>query len=207
MYEDKTLVCKECGKEFVFTAGEQEFYAERGFQNEPQRCKACRDARKNAARGPREYFTAVCAACGGEAKVPFEPKSDRPVYCSECFAKMKENGTFELLPKKEVAKLELEMEKLDKYLGGVKNMKTLPKAMFIVDPHKERIAVAEARKLNIPIVAIVDTNCNPDEIDYVIPGNDDAIRAVKLIAGAMADAVLEGKQGNQEAPAEEAANA
>ena len=114
-------------------------------------------------------------------------------------AKMKENGTFELLPKKEVAKLELEMEKLDKYLGGVKNMKTLPKAMFIVDPHKERIAVAEARKLNIPIVAIVDTNCNPDEIDYVIPGNDDAIRAVKLIAGAMADAVLEGKQGNQEA--------
>ena len=118
------------------------------------------------------------------------------------------NGTFELLPKKEVAKLELEMEKLDKYLGGVKNMKTLPKAMFIVDPHKERIAVAEARKLNIPIVAIVDTNCNPDEIDYVIPGNDDAIRAVKLIAGAMADAVLEGKQGNQEAaPAEDAANA
>ena len=87
MYEDKTLVCKECGQEFVFTAGEQEFYAERGFQNEPQRCKACRDARKNAARGPREYFTAVCAACGGEAKVPFEPKSDRPVYCSECFAK------------------------------------------------------------------------------------------------------------------------
>ena len=78
MYEDKTLVCKECGNEFVFTAGEQEFYAERGFQNEPQRCKACRDARKNAARGPREYFTAVCAACGGEAKVPFEPKSDRP---------------------------------------------------------------------------------------------------------------------------------
>ena len=82
MYEDKTLVCKECGKEFVFTAGEQEFYAERGFQNEPQRCKACRDARKNA----------VCAACGGEAKVPFEPKSDRPVYCSDCFAKMRENG-------------------------------------------------------------------------------------------------------------------
>ena len=121
---------------------------------------------------------------------------------------MKDNGTFELLPKKEVAKLELEMEKLDKYLGGVKNMKTLPKAMFIVDPHKERIAVAEARKLNIPIVAIVDTNCDPDEIDYVIPGNDDAIRAVKLISGAMASAVLEGKQGEQmdeaaEAPAAE----
>ncbi len=79
MYEDKTLVCKECGNEFVFTAGEQEFYAERGFQNEPQRCKACRDARKNSARGPREFFTATCARCGGEAKVPFEPKTDRPV--------------------------------------------------------------------------------------------------------------------------------
>ena len=89
------------------------------------------------------------------------------------------------------------------YLGGVKNMKALPKAMFIVDPHKERIAVSEARKLNIPIVAIVDTNCDPDEIDYVIPGNDDAIRAVKLISGAMASAVLEGKQGVQEAPAAE----
>ena len=89
MYEDKTLVCKECGKEFVFTAGEQEFYAERGFQNEPQRCKACRDARKNSTRGPREFFTATCARCGGEAKVPFEPKSDRPVYCSDCFAQMR----------------------------------------------------------------------------------------------------------------------
>ena len=93
-------------------------------------------------------------------------------------------------------------------MGSEMCIRDRPKAMFIVDPHKERIAVAEARKLNIPIVAIVDTNCNPDEIDYVIPGNDDAIRAVKLIAGAMADAVLEGKQGNQEAaPAEDAANA
>ena len=116
-------------------------------------------------------------------------------------------GTFDLLPKKEVIGLKHEMEKLTKYLGGIKDMKKLPGAMFIVDPRKERNAIAEARKLNIPIVAIVDTNCNPDEIDYVIPGNDDAIRAVKLIAGAMADAVLEGKQGNQEAPAEEAANA
>ncbi|MEE1332211.1 MAG: 30S ribosomal protein S2, partial [Gemmiger formicilis] len=116
---------------------------------------------------------------------------------------MQEDGTFDLLPKKEVVKLELEMAKLDKYLGGVKNMKALPKAMFIVDPHKERIAVSEARKLNIPIVAIVDTNCDPDEIDYVIPGNDDAIRAVKLISGAMASAVLEGKQGVQDAPAAE----
>ena len=113
--------------------------------------------------------------------------------------KMGEDGTFDLLPKKEVAKLQLEVEKLEKFLGGVKNMRTLPKALFIVDPHKERIAVAEAIKLRIPIVAIVDTNCNPDEIDYVIPGNDDAIRAVKLIAGAMADAVLEGKQGEQTA--------
>ena len=116
---------------------------------------------------------------------------------------MQADGTFDLLPKKEVVKLELEMAKLDKYLGGVKNMKALPKAMFIVDPHKERIAVSEARKLNIPIVAIVDTNCDPDEIDYVIPGNDDAIRAVKLISGAMASAVLEGKQGVQDAPAAE----
>ena len=116
---------------------------------------------------------------------------------------MQEDGTFEMLPKKEVVKLQLEMEKLDKYLGGVKNMQKLPAAIFIVDPHKERIAVSEARKLNIPIVAIVDTNCNPDEIDWVIPGNDDALRAVKLIAGAMADAVLEGKQGEQTAPAAE----
>lgn len=119
--------------------------------------------------------------------------------------KMREDGTFDMLPKKEVAKLELELEKLEKFLGGVKTMDKLPAAMFIVDPRKERIAVAEARKLNIPIVAIVDTNCDPDEIDYVIPGNDDAIRAVKLIAGAMADAVLEGRQGEQmdEAEAEE----
>lgn len=89
MFEDKTLVCKECGNEFVFTAGEQEFYAEHGFQNEPQRCKSCRDARKNATRAPRQFFTAVCANCGGEARVPFEPKSDRPVYCSNCFAQMR----------------------------------------------------------------------------------------------------------------------
>ena len=117
---------------------------------------------------------------------------------------MSEDGTFDLLPKQEVVKLQLEIEKLEKFLGGVKNMQGLPKALFIVDPHKERIAVAEARKLNIPIVAIVDTNCNPDEIDYVIPGNDDAIRAVKLIAGTMANAVLEGKQGEQTEEAAEA---
>ena len=113
---------------------------------------------------------------------------------------MEENGTFDLLPKKEVAKLKLEIEKLEKFLGGITEMKKMPAAMFIVDPKKERIAVAEAKKLGIPIVAIVDTNCDPDEVDYVIPGNDDAIRAVKLIAGAMADAIIEGRQGEQVAP-------
>ncbi len=110
---------------------------------------------------------------------------------------MEEDGTFELLPKKEVVKLNLEIERLEKYLGGIKEMKKLPSVLFIVDPRKERNAVAEARKLNIPIIAIVDTNCDPDEIDYVIPGNDDAIRAVKLIASTMANAVMEGKQGEQ----------
>ena len=139
---------------------------------------------------------------------------------------MASDGTFDLLPKKEVSKMNLEIEKLEKFLGGIKSMQKLPAALFIVDPRKERIAVAEAKKLGIPIVAIVDTNCDPDEIDYVIPGNDDAIRAVKLIAGAMADAIIEGNQGEtgevtgeeaqitaepaaeapaEEAPAEEAA--
>lgn len=118
---------------------------------------------------------------------------------------MAEDGTFDLLPKKEVVKLNLEIDKLEKYLGGIKNMEKLPSALFIVDPRKERIAVAEAHKLGIPIIAIVDTNCDPDEIDYVIPGNDDAIRAVKLIAGAMANAVIEGRQGQEEAVVEEAA--
>ena len=119
--------------------------------------------------------------------------------------KMEEDGTFDRLPKKEVVKLELEIEKLEKFLGGIKEMNKLPGALFIVDPRKERIAVAEAHKLGIPIVAIVDTNCDPDEIDYVIPGNDDAIRAVRLIASAMADAIIEGRQGEQmdEAEAEE----
>ena len=111
--------------------------------------------------------------------------------------KMQENGTFDLLPKKEVSKLLGEMEKLEKYLGGIKDMKKLPGALFIVDPRKEKIAIAEAKKLGIPVVAIVDTNCDPEEVDYVIPGNDDAIRAVKLIAGAMANAIIEGRQGEQ----------
>ena len=120
---------------------------------------------------------------------------------------MQEDGTFDLLPKKEVSKLQLEIEKLEKFLGGIKDMKTFPGALFIVDPRKERIAVSEARKLGIPIVAIVDTNCDPDEIDYVIPGNDDAIRAVKLIAGAMADAIIEGREGQMGAAAKEEAEA
>jgi small subunit ribosomal protein S2 len=110
---------------------------------------------------------------------------------------MQENGLFDVLPKKEVIKLKGEMEKLEKYLGGIKNMKKLPGAMFIVDPRKERNAILEARKLGIPVVAIVDTNCDPDEVDYVIPGNDDAIRAVKLIAAKMADAIIEGRQGEE----------
>ena len=116
---------------------------------------------------------------------------------------MQEDGTFDMLPKKEVMKHMGEIAKLEKYLGGVKEMKKIPAAMFIVDPRKERNAIAEAKKLNIPVVAIVDTNCDPDEIDYVIPGNDDAIRAIRLIAAAMASAAIEGRQGEDtEAPAE-----
>ncbi|MGI6636410.1 MAG: 30S ribosomal protein S2 [Christensenellales bacterium] len=111
--------------------------------------------------------------------------------------KMEQNGQFDVLPKKEVIRLENERAKLNANLGGIREMKSLPGALFVVDPRKEAIAVAEARKLGIPIVAIVDTNCDPDEIDYIIPGNDDAIRAVKLIAGKLADAVLEGRQGEQ----------
>ncbi len=114
---------------------------------------------------------------------------------------MQEDGTFDLLPKKEVIKLNLEIDRLEKFLGGIKDMPEMPGALFIVDPRKEKIAVAEAKKLDIPVVAIVDTNCDPDEIDYVIPGNDDAIRAVKLIAGAMADAIIEGREGQMGAAA------
>ena len=114
--------------------------------------------------------------------------------------KMQEDGTFDMLPKKEVIKLTSEINKLEKYLGGVENMKKLPGALFIVDPRKERNAIAEAHKLKIPVVAIVDTNCDPDEIDYVIPGNDDAIRAIKLISQTMANAVLEGRQGDDQDP-------
>lgn len=116
---------------------------------------------------------------------------------------MEEEGVFDVLPKKEVIALRHEMERLQKFLGGIKNMDKLPGALFIIDPRKERIAVAEARKLGLPIVAIVDTNCDPDEVDYVIPGNDDAIRAVKLLTAKMADAVLEGHQGEQNTAVEE----
>ena len=119
--------------------------------------------------------------------------------------KMQEDGTFDMLPKKEVIKLMGEMEKLEKYLGGVKKMNKLPGALFVVDPRKEHNAISEARKLGIPIVAIVDTNCDPDEVDYVIPANDDAIRAIRLIASTMANAVIEGRQGVDAQAAEEAA--
>ncbi|SIS37554.1 30S ribosomal protein S2 [Salimicrobium flavidum] len=112
--------------------------------------------------------------------------------------RMEEDGTFDVLPKKEVMELNKEREKLEKFLGGIRNMEELPDALFVVDPRKERIAIAEAHKLNIPIVGMVDTNCDPDEIDYVIPANDDAIRAVKLLTGKMADAILEAKQGEEE---------
>ncbi|QED47570.1 30S ribosomal protein S2 [Cytobacillus dafuensis] len=111
--------------------------------------------------------------------------------------RMAEDGTFEVLPKKEVVQLKKEQERLEKFLGGIKDMKSIPDALFIIDPRKERIAVAEAHKLNIPIVGIVDTNCDPDEIDVVIPANDDAIRAVKLLTAKMADAILEAKQGEE----------
>ncbi|AKS38075.1 30S ribosomal protein S2 [Anoxybacillus gonensis] len=111
--------------------------------------------------------------------------------------RMAEDGTFDVLPKKEVVKLKKELERLEKFLGGIKEMKELPDALFVIDPRKERIAVAEARKLNIPIIGIVDTNCDPDEIDYVIPANDDAIRAVKLLTAKIADAILEAKQGEE----------
>ena len=121
--------------------------------------------------------------------------------------KMQEDGTFDMLPKKEVIKLTGEIAKLEKYLGGVKEMRKLPSAMFVIDPRKERNAIAEARKLHIPIVAIVDTNCDPDEVDYPIPGNDDAIRAIRLISATMDNAVQEGRQGTDAEAAEAAPEA
>ncbi|WP_096435381.1 30S ribosomal protein S2 [Alteribacter populi] len=117
--------------------------------------------------------------------------------------RMQEDGTFDVLPKKEVVLLKKEMDRLEKFLGGIKDMDGLPSALFVIDPRKERIAIAEARKLNIPVVAIVDTNCDPDEIDVVIPGNDDAIRAVRLLTSKMADAIIEANQGEDEVSTEE----
>ena len=119
--------------------------------------------------------------------------------------KMEEDGTFEKLAKKEAIKLRAEAEKLERFLGGIKEMKGMPGAMFIVDPKKEKIAVKEARILGIPVVGIVDTNCDPDDVDYIIPANDDAIRAVKLIAGKMADAIIEANQGEDATAEDEAA--
>ena len=136
-----------------------------------------------------------CTACGG---CNATGHCVRGGLVNDAIDAMEKNGQFDVLPKKEVIKLIHEREKLVANLGGIREMKGLPGALFVVDPRKEHIAVAEARALGIPIVGIVDTNCDPDEIDYVIPGNDDAIRAVKLIAGKMADAVLEGRQGAQD---------
>ncbi len=170
--------------------------------------KQAQDAIKEEALKCEQYF--VNSRWLGGMLTNFKTIKLRIARLNE-LAKMEEDGVFEVLPKKEVIKLRKEMEKLDKTLGGIREMKKIPQVMFVVDPKKERNAVLEARILKIPIVAIVDTNCDPDEIDYIIPGNDDAIRAVKLITGKMADAVIEARQGlsfaEDEAAAAEAAEA
>ncbi|MCI7126390.1 MAG: 30S ribosomal protein S2 [Agathobaculum sp.] len=167
--------------------------------------KQAQDAIKEEAERCGQFF--VNARWLGGMLTNFKTMRTRIARLNQ-LTKMQEDGTFDLLPKKEVIKLQLEIAKLEKYLGGVKEMKKLPGALFVVDSRKEKNAIAEARKLGIPIVAIVDTNCDPDEIDYVIPGNDDAIRAIKLISQTMANAVLEGKQGEQlEVEAKETAKA
>ncbi len=163
--------------------------------------KQAQDAIKEEAERCGQYF--VNARWLGGMLTNFKTMRTRINRLNQ-LKKMEEDGTFDLLPKKEVIKHQLEIAKLEKYLGGVKEMKKLPGAMFVVDPRKDKNAIAEAKKLGIPVVAIVDTNCDPDEVDYVIPGNDDAIRAIKLISQTMANAVLEGKQGEQlEVAAEE----
>ena len=154
--------------------------------------KQAQDAIKEEAERVGQYY--VNARWLGGMLTNFKTMRGRVERLNQ-LKKMQEDGTFDMLPKKEVMKLLGEMEKLEKYLGGVKEMKKLPGALFVVDPRKEHNAIAEARKLHIPIVAIVDTNCDPDEIDYVIPANDDAIRAIRLIASTMANAVQEGRQG------------
>ena len=156
--------------------------------------KQAQDAIKEEAERCGQFF--VNARWLGGMLTNFKTMRTRIARLNQLL-KMQEDGTFDLLPKKEVIKLQLEIAKLQKYLGGVKEMKKLPGALFVVDSRKEKNAIAEARKLGIPIVAIVDTNCDPDEIDYVIPGNDDAIRAIKLISQTRANAVLEGRQGEQ----------
>ena len=154
--------------------------------------KQAQDAVKEEAERVGQYY--VNARWLGGMLTNFKTMRTRVDRMAQ-LKKMQEDGTFDMLPKKEVVKLLHEMDKLEKYLGGVKDMKRLPGAMFVVDPRKEHNAIAEARKLHIPIIAIVDTNCDPDEVDYVIPGNDDAIRAIRLISSAMANAVQEGRQG------------
>ena len=162
--------------------------------------KQAQESIKNEAERCNQYF--VNERWLGGMLTNFQTIEKR-VKRLKTLEKQAEDGTFELLPKKEVTLLKHEMEKLQKYLGGIKDMKKLPDALFIIDPKKEEIAVSEGRKLHIPIIATVDTNCDPDVIDYPIPANDDAIRAVKLLTGKIADAVLEGNQGEQ--PAEGAA--
>ncbi|MDD6263301.1 MAG: 30S ribosomal protein S2 [Clostridiales bacterium] len=169
--------------------------------------KQAQDAIKTEAERCGQYY--VNARWLGGMMTNYKTIQQRIVRLEQLH-KMEADGTFDMLPKKEVIKLRGDIEKLEKYLGGIKEMKRLPSAIFVVDPRKEKIAIAEARKLGIPVVAIVDTNCDPDEVDYVIPGNDDAIRAIKLISQTMADAIIEGKQGEDgedaaEEPAEESA--
>ncbi|KAB7668665.1 30S ribosomal protein S2 [Bacillus sp. B1-b2] len=161
--------------------------------------KQAQDAIKEEAIRSGQYF--VNQRWLGGTLTNFETIQKRIARLKE-IERMSEDGTFEVLPKKEVVQLNKELERLEKFLGGIKDMKKIPDCLFIVDPRKERIAVAEAHKLNIPIVGIVDTNCDPDEIDVVIPANDDAIRAVKLLTAKMADAILEAKQGEEVAVAE-----
>ncbi len=158
--------------------------------------KQAQEAIEQEAKKCGQYY--VCQRWLGGMLTNYKTIQKR-IQLLEKLNKMEEDGTFEQLPKKEVIKLKLQRDKLERFLGGIKDMKTVPGALFIVDPKKERIAIQEAKTLGIPVVAIVDTNCDPEEIDYVIPGNDDAIRAVKLIAGRMADAVIEGRQGQETA--------
>ena len=156
--------------------------------------KQAADAIKEEATRAGQYYVNVRWPGGMMTNFKTIKKS---VARLNALTKMKEDGTFDLLPKKEVAKLMKESNDLEKNLGGIKNMEKLPDAVFIVDPRKERIAVLEAKKLGIPVVGIIDTNCDPDDADYIIPGNDDAIRAIKLITSVIADAVIEGRQGEQ----------